>query len=132
QVAIAGINRIPYTGYHQLQQVFSVDEFASADDLFVDLRKVKSAAEIEVIRYAYYIAEKGTEAAVAALEVGKTEREVAAEAEQVMRSLGSEGMGIDTMVRSEEHTSELQSRFDLVCRLLLVKKKDFIYKKSAS
>src|SRR5437868_5423017 len=29
---------------------------------------------------------------------------------------------VDT-VRSEEHTSELQSRFDLVCRLLLEKKK---------
>src|SRR5207247_11249640 len=31
-----------------------------------------------------------------------------------------------TMVddRSEEHTSELQSRVDLVCRLLLAKKKD--------
>src|SRR5207249_5949446 len=32
--------------------------------------------------------------------------------------------------RSEEHTSELQSRFDLVCRLLLekkkIKQKDFI------
>src|SRR5699024_11761314 len=28
-----------------------------------------------------------------------------------------------TRVRSEEHTSELQSRFDLVCRLLLEKKK---------
>src|SRR5437868_5957983 len=27
--------------------------------------------------------------------------------------------------RSEEHTSELQSRFDLVCRLLLEKKKGF-------
>src|SRR5699024_12836851 len=27
------------------------------------------------------------------------------------------------MSRSEEHTSELQSRFDLVCRLLLEKKK---------
>src|SRR5438067_10401163 len=26
--------------------------------------------------------------------------------------------------RSEEHTSEVQSRFDLVCRLLLEKKKD--------
>src|SRR6266513_6343451 len=26
--------------------------------------------------------------------------------------------------RSEEHTSELQSRFDIVCRLLLEKKKD--------
>src|SRR5699024_12801806 len=33
--------------------------------------------------------------------------------------------GGDTMFanRSEEHTSELQSRFDLVCRLLLEKKK---------
>src|SRR5699024_11570415 len=29
--------------------------------------------------------------------------------------------------RSEEHTSELQSRFDLVCRLLLEKKKDIKY-----
>src|SRR5438067_10780564 len=28
-----------------------------------------------------------------------------------------------TVSRSEEHTSELQSRFDLVCRLLLEKKK---------
>src|SRR5207249_7905345 len=50
--------------------------------------------------------------------------------------LGQEGFGlalaVDTheavtliaaAVRSEEHTSELQSRFDLVCRLLLEKKK---------
>src|SRR5437868_13814045 len=28
-------------------------------------------------------------------------------------------------LRSEEHTSELQSRFDLVCRLLLEKKKEY-------
>src|SRR5438067_3379269 len=30
---------------------------------------------------------------------------------------------LDVKTRSEEHTSELQSRFDLVCRLLLEKKK---------
>src|SRR5438067_5391752 len=36
--------------------------------------------------------------------------------------LGASGRG----VRSEEHTSELQSRFDLVCRLLLEKKKNTI------
>src|SRR5207249_5650875 len=29
---------------------------------------------------------------------------------------------ITKLIRSEEHTSELQSRFDLVCRLLLEKK----------
>src|SRR5699024_11454989 len=33
------------------------------------------------------------------------------------------GLGADVR-RSEEHTSELQSRFDLVCRLLLEKKKE--------
>src|SRR5699024_4012130 len=32
----------------------------------------------------------------------------------------------DIQLRSEEHTSELQSRFDLVCRLLLEKKKKYI------
>src|SRR5207249_9513503 len=31
-------------------------------------------------------------------------------------------MGAREFMRSEEHTSELQSRFDLVCRLLLEKK----------
>src|SRR5699024_12102677 len=35
---------------------------------------------------------------------------------------GFNGNGPDPSVRSEEHTSELQSRFDLVCRLLLEKK----------
>src|SRR5699024_11782775 len=32
-------------------------------------------------------------------------------------------LGLTSLKRSEEHTSELQSRFDLVCRLLLEKKK---------
>src|SRR5699024_12525759 len=36
---------------------------------------------------------------------------------QSVKEFDREGM------RSEEHTSELQSRFDLVCRLLLEKKK---------
>src|SRR5207248_11391259 len=33
-------------------------------------------------------------------------------------------IGSDTANRSEEHTSELQSPYDLVCRLLLEKKKE--------
>src|SRR5699024_11308745 len=35
--------------------------------------------------------------------------------------------GTITIPRSEEHTSELQSRFDLVCRLLLEKKNNRLY-----
>src|SRR5207249_10543397 len=37
-------------------------------------------------------------------------------------ALGIPGRAVE-FNRSEEHTSELQSRFDLVCRLLLEKKK---------
>src|SRR5437868_7837406 len=41
---------------------------------------------------------------------------------QVFR--GHTGMIYSVAFRSEEHTSELQSRFDLVCRLLLEKKNE--------
>src|SRR5438034_6186327 len=42
--------------------------------------------------------------------------------------LGGRAAGIDSLLataRSEEHTSELQSHSDLVCRLLLEKKNDY-------
>src|SRR5437868_10505815 len=44
---------------------------------------------------------------------------------RVKRSVGNGAhtRGKRQAARSEEHTSELQSRFDLVCRLLLVNKK---------
>src|SRR5256885_5222029 len=38
---------------------------------------------------------------------------------------GDRGNGLRCRVRSEEHTSELQSPCNLVCRLLLEKKKNF-------
>src|SRR5699024_11378091 len=40
-----------------------------------------------------------------------------------IRAGNKTGVNIAEAARSEEHTSELQSRFDLVCRLLLEKKK---------
>src|SRR5699024_11728504 len=41
----------------------------------------------------------------------------------LQRGLKTLHLRMDRSERSEEHTSELQSRFDLVCRLLLEKKK---------
>src|SRR5699024_11281427 len=43
-------------------------------------------------------------------------------AKQFLKKAENNGVTL-VMPRSEEHTSELQSRFDLVCRLLLEKKK---------
>src|SRR5207249_8861001 len=45
------------------------------------------------------------------------------EAEHAALLVTPRGSGASCGRRSEEHTSELQSRFDLVCRLLLEKKK---------
>src|SRR2546422_3833381 len=42
---------------------------------------------------------------------------------QAIRDLRARGIKIMLKPRSEEHTSELQSRLHLVCRLLLEKKK---------
>src|SRR5699024_12068340 len=41
--------------------------------------------------------------------------------------IASSSIRLKYVSRSEEHTSELQSRFDLVCRLLLEKKNKLYY-----
>src|SRR5699024_11727980 len=44
-----------------------------------------------------------------------------------VRARCRDDLPLRSVLRSEEHTSELQSRFDLVCRLLLEKKKRTTY-----
>src|SRR5699024_12498224 len=44
-------------------------------------------------------------------------------ARRILHTCVHKGEEAGSGFRSEEHTSELQSRFDLVCRLLLAKKK---------
>src|SRR5256885_12326688 len=46
----------------------------------------------------------------------------------VVWKLGQALLGVDSEARSEEHTSELQSPCNLVCRLLLEKKNETNYK----
>ena len=109
-VGIAGGEFLPHKVWDSLRA--STDaEFVQADDILTRLRAVKSAAEIAVIRYAYQIAQTGMEAALDAVAPGVTERDVAAEAEYAMRRMGSEGMGIDTIVGAgPEHTHAILTR----------------------
>jgi Xaa-Pro aminopeptidase len=74
------------------------------------LRAQKSPTEIEVIRYAYRIAEAGIKAAINTIQPGVTEREVAAEVEAAMRRAGAEGTGIDTIVASGPHSRPILGR----------------------
>ncbi len=97
-----GVAGLEYMGYPLACRIQ-----AACDGEIVDvsapvsmLRAVKTPAEIEVIRYAYRIAQAGFDAALRAIDVGVTQREVAAAAECAMRTMGSEGMGIDTIIAS--------------------------------
>ena len=112
KIAVAGLEALP-RGIHQ-RIVEAGAEIASGDPLIMKLRAVKSPAEVAVIRYAYRIAEAGITAGLEAVAAGVTEREIAAEAEYVMRRMGSEGMGIDTIVGAgEEHTRPILTRTTL-------------------
>src|SRR5690625_1709218 len=105
KIGIAGSDKMSHTFYVQLEDILGKGALLPADSLVMDLRLIKTEDEIKVIEHAYHIAESGMKAAIEAIAVGKTERQVAAEAEYVMRSLGSEGMGIDTMVASGKKNS---------------------------
>lgn len=110
RIGIAGGDAIPKKLWDALAAA-SDAELVDGDGLILGLRAIKSPAEIAVIREAYRIAEAGTAAALAATAAGVTEREIAAEAEHTMRRMGSEGMGIDTIVASgKENTFGILSR----------------------
>jgi Xaa-Pro aminopeptidase len=88
-------------------------QWMDVESAMLTLRAIKTRAEIAVIRYAYKIAEAGLAAAVKAIRPGVSERGVAAEAEYAMRCMGSEGMGIDTIVASGPHTRPILARTTL-------------------
>ena len=89
---------------------FPEAEFVNVDKPLEEMRGIKSPAEQTVIRYAYDIVNKGMEAALAAVRPGVTERQVAAEAEYVMRKMGCEGYGIDTIVASGPNAYHVLAR----------------------
>lgn len=89
---------------------FPEAEFVNVDKPLEEMRGIKSPAEQAVIRYAYDIVNKGMEAALAAVRPGVTERQIAAEAEYVMRKMGCEGYGIDIIVASGPNAYHVLAR----------------------
>lgn len=113
RVGLAGLELMPVRTFQALELAMAGAELIDAEELVTGLRAIKSTAEQEVIRYAYKLAEAGIEAAAVAVRQGVTERSVAAAAEYAMRSRGSEGMGIDTIVASGPNTRPILARAGL-------------------
>ena len=69
-------------------------------NLIRDLRMVKDAEEVKLIREACNLAEIGMQAAYENLRAGVTERRIAAEVEYAMRKKGGDGTSFDTIIAS--------------------------------
>lgn len=110
RVGLAAKVHMSATLYEAIQAALPGVEFVEADKPLEEIRGIKTEAEIEVIRYAYKIADLGMQAAIDAIRPGVTEREVAAEAEYAMRKAGCEGYGIDPMVASGKNTDHIIAR----------------------
>ena len=110
RIGLAAKVHMSATLYEAILAALPGAEFVNVDESMSVIRGIKTPAEIEVIRYAYKIADLGMEAAIRVIRPGITEREVAAEAEYVMRKAGCEGYGIDTMVASGVNTDHIIAR----------------------
>lgn len=77
------------------------------EEILMPLRYVKDAAEIDLMRKAAEVADKGLEAGISAVSPGKTEIEVAAEAEYAMRKAGAMRYSSSTFVDSGPHSLHL-------------------------
>ncbi len=90
--------------YETLAREFSGAEFIHVTPAIDRLRAIKSEAEIEMIRKSATISDKAMEAALKAVRPGVSELDVAAEAEYVMKKMGSEKPAFSTFVASGERT----------------------------
>jgi Xaa-Pro aminopeptidase len=110
RVGLAGRGLMSADLWAAFQRALPQAEWVDVENAVCDVRAQKSPAEIAVIRYAYQIAEAGLQAAVETIKPGITERAVAAEVESVMRRLGAEGTGIDTIVASGPNSRPILAR----------------------
>lgn len=110
RVGIAGLDIMDINTWDALKSFLNTIEWDDVEKQICELRVDKTPNEIAVLEYTYKIAEKAFNAAVNKIKPGVTEREVAAEADIIMRKAGAEGPGIDTMVASGTNSGLILAR----------------------
>ncbi|MBN1106703.1 MAG: aminopeptidase P family protein [Deltaproteobacteria bacterium] len=90
--------------YEALAREFPGAEFVHITPAVDRLRAVKSDEEVEMIRKSAAISDKAMEAALKAVAPGASELDIAAEAEYVMKKMGSEKTAFSTFVASGKRT----------------------------
>ncbi len=93
-------NHITVRQHDQLKKWLPDVDFVPKSEVFVEARICKDPLEIEKIRVAAAIADAAFMQAPHILKPGRTENEVAAELEYIMKKKGSEKVAFDTIVAS--------------------------------
>jgi Xaa-Pro aminopeptidase len=100
RIGIAGHHVIPQPVYAGLARLLDVTEFADADSLLLDLRRIKSVREIATMRRASEISGAGIAATAAACVHGVTEQAAMAIGHGALFAAGAEDRAFNTAVSS--------------------------------
>lgn len=103
KIGLIGKNILPVEIYEQISGSVPQATFESRDDIMLDLRKIKSAAEIALMERAAEINDEVLRQAVKQVKVGMTEVQVAGVAENIARKLNAD-IGSATVVMSGPNT----------------------------
>jgi Xaa-Pro dipeptidase len=95
--------------YGQLRGALSAVDFVDLSDLVLQLRQIKSEAEIEYLRKAAQISVLGFDAAANALRPGCSENDIAAAAMAAMISAGSEMPSTSPFIRAGARSSVMHA-----------------------
>jgi Xaa-Pro aminopeptidase len=100
RIGIAGMSLMPVTIYKALRRDCPDAEIVKADDIVVDLRVIKSEAELNCLREAFRISAVGLDQVLAEIKPGLSEQQVVGIAQRAMYENGAEYEGHPTYVLS--------------------------------
>ena len=103
KIGLIGKNILPVEIYERISEAVPQAAFEARDDIMLDLRKIKSAAEIALMERAAEINDEVLRQAVKLVKVGMTEVQVAGVAENIARKLNAD-IGSATVVMSGPNT----------------------------
>lgn len=104
KIGLIGKNILPFEIYEQIVDAVPDAKIESRDDIMLDLRKIKTEAEIALMEAAADINDAVLKEAAKAVKVGMTEIQVAGLAENIARQMNAD-IGSATVVMSGPNTN---------------------------
>lgn len=96
---------VNYSMYENMKETLKEVELVPTEGIIESLRYIKDEKEIGFIRQASRITDKAFEEIAKYIEIGMTENQVVAKLEYIIRMIGGDGVGFDTILVSGKKTS---------------------------